>query len=90
MINENIGLPNGYTVMFELTGRNTYHFQISVYCVVCVNISKAFGHIQHLNGIVSSVECDYEGGLTRLIRFAPGFLSMNSVRVPFVIHSETI
>jgi len=30
------------------------------------------------------------GGLTRLIRFAPGFFSMNSNRVPLGIHSETI
>lgn len=76
--------------MLNMTLKNAHHFQISVYCMVCVNIFEAFGHIQHLCEIVLLEECGYKGGLTRLIRFTPGFLSMNSVTVPFIIHSETI
>ena len=37
-----------------------------------------------------SAKCDFQERLTRPIRLAPGFLSTNSVRVPFGIHSETI
>jgi hypothetical protein len=37
-----------------------------------------------------SIKYDDRRRLTRLIRFAPGFLSMNAFRVPFGIHPETI
>ena len=57
---------------------------------VRVKIVEAFGHIQYLNRITLSIKCNYKKRLTRLIRFASGFFSMNSVRVPFDIHSETI
>ena len=36
------------------------------------------------------VKCDCGGRLTRLIRLAPGFFSMNSARVLFGTHSEII
>jgi len=37
-----------------------------------------------------SIKCDHREGLTRPMRFALGFFSTNSVRVPFGIHSRTI
>jgi len=37
-----------------------------------------------------SVKCGSRTELTKLIRLVPGFFSINSVRVPFGIHSETI
>jgi len=55
-----------------------------------VKIAKPFGDIQQLGRVTSSVKCDYRERLTRLIRFAPGFFSTNSTRVPFGIHSEMI
>jgi len=61
-----------------------------VYDVVCVKIVKAFGYVQHLGRITLLVKCDYKERLTREIRFAPGFVSMNSARVLFDIHSEII
>ena len=58
--------------------------------VVRVKIVETFGDIQNLEKMTLSVKCDDKKRLTRLIRFLPGFLSMNSIRVSFGIHSETI
>ena len=61
-----------------------------MYDVICVKIAKAFCYIQHLGRITSSIKCDYKERLTRQIRLASGFVSMNSTRVLFDIHSEII
>ena len=61
-----------------------------MYDAVRVKINKTFGHIQHLDKITLSIKCNYKKRLTRLVRLASGFFSMNSIRVPFDIHSETI
>ena len=58
--------------------------------MVRVKIAKAFGYIQQLGRVTSAIEWDYRERLTRLIRFAPEFFSMNSTRVPFGIRSEMI
>ena len=57
--------------------------------MVCVEIFKAFGYVQQLGRITLSVKCNYRGGLTKPIRFAPAFCATNSIRVPFGIHSQT-
>ena len=67
-----------------------YPIQIPVYGVVSVKIVKTFGHIQYLDRIMSPVKHNYDRKLTRLVRFAFGFFSMNSIRVPLDIHSEMI
>ena len=88
--NENPGLTKGYQWGPNRPNKNIYPIQASVYDAVCVKIVETFSHIQYLERITLSVRCDYKKGPTRLIRFALGFFSMNSVRVPFGIHSETI
>jgi len=54
-----------------------------------MKIVETFGDIQQLGKITLSVKYDDRKRLTRLIRSVPGFLSMNSIRVPFGIHCET-
>ena len=61
-----------------------------MYDAVRVKINKTFGHIQHLDKITLSIKCNYKKRLTRLVRLTSGFFSMNSIRVPLDIHSETI
>jgi len=72
----------------KLPKGNTYPIQISVYGVVHVKIVETFGYVRQLGRITLSVKCDYRRGLTRPIRVATRFLSTNSIRVPFGIHSE--
>jgi len=87
---ENIGLAKSYRCGPKRLEENTYPFQVSVCDVVRVKIVKAFGYVQQLGRIMLSIKYDYREELTRPIRFAPGFFSTNSTRVPFGIHSETI
>ena len=61
-----------------------------MYDVVCMEIVETFGYIQQLGKITLSVKCNRGEGLTRLIRLALGFFSMNSVRVSLGNHSKTI
>ena len=88
--NENSGLAKGYRWGPNRSNENTYPIQAPVYDVIRVKIVETFGYIQYLDRVRLPVKCDAKKRLTRLIRFAPGFFSTNSVRVPFGIHSETI
>ena len=88
--NKNSGLAKGYRWGPNRPNENTYRIQASVYDVVCVKIVETFSYIQYLDRIMLPVKCNDKKRLTKLIRFASGFLLTNSVRVPFGIHSETI
>ena len=61
-----------------------------MYGVVRVKVVQTFGYIQQLEKVSLSVKRKQKKSLTRLIRFAPGSSLMNSVRVLFDIHSQTI
>ena len=87
---KNSGLVKGYRGGPNRPDENIYPIQVSVYDVVRVKIVETFSHIQYLGRITLSVKCDNKRGLTRLIRFAPGFSLTNSIRVPFDIFSKTI
>ena len=90
VIDENIILVKGHRWGPERFEGNSYSFQASVCDIVCVKVVKAFGHVQQLERITFSAKYDYQGRLTRLIRFAPGFFLKNSSKVPFGIHFKTI
>ena len=87
---ENSGLAKGYRGGPSRPNENTYPVQVPVHDVARVKIAETFGHIQYLYRIMLPLKCNDKKRLTRLIRFAPGSFSTNSVRVPFGIHSETI
>ena len=48
VIDENIGLADGYQRGPKLLEEDAYPFQVSVCGVICVKITKAFGYIQQL------------------------------------------